>query len=117
MSCIKIIAFSPSKIVPNYPALTGSKAPISRYRETRKRDGETTACKSPIGSGGQDVGPSGVATTGRGAFNLSSSPSVGDEEPPTDGVSLYYNVQTIAFNEKKLRFIKVCFSYERKGNN
>ncbi len=33
----------------------------------------------PIGSGGQDVGPSGVAT-GRGAFNPSSSPSVGDEE-------------------------------------
>jgi len=29
----------------------------------------------------QDVGPSGVAT-GRGAFNLSSSRSVGDEENP-----------------------------------
>ncbi|WP_255473159.1 hypothetical protein [Rummeliibacillus sp. SL167] len=41
----------------------------------------------PIGSGGQDVGPSGVAT-GRGAFNLSFSPSVEDEENPTDGVSL-----------------------------
>ncbi|WP_186725804.1 hypothetical protein [Rummeliibacillus sp. SL167] len=30
----------------------------------------------PIGSGGQNVGPSGVAT-GRGAFNLSSSIPVG----------------------------------------
>ena len=46
-----------------------------------KIDGGTTACKNPIGSGGQDVGPSGVAT-GRGAFNLSSSSLVGDEEDP-----------------------------------
>jgi hypothetical protein len=53
-------------------------------REMRKIDGEPTARKSPIGSGQQDVGSSGVAT-GRGAFNLSSSPSVGDEENPTDG--------------------------------
>ncbi|WP_146550324.1 hypothetical protein [Rummeliibacillus suwonensis] len=37
----------------------------------------------PIGSGQQDVGYSGVATR-RGAFSLSSSSSVGDEEPPTD---------------------------------
>ncbi|WP_186725886.1 hypothetical protein [Rummeliibacillus sp. SL167] len=36
----------------------------------------------------QDVGPSGVAT-GRGAFHLSSSSSVGDEENPANGVSLY----------------------------
>ncbi|WP_312753645.1 hypothetical protein [Rummeliibacillus suwonensis] len=35
----------------------------------------------PIGSGQQDVGHSGVAT-GRGAFSLSSSISVGDEENP-----------------------------------
>jgi len=33
----------------------------------------------PIGSGGQDAGHSGVAT-GRGAFNLSSSSPVWDEE-------------------------------------
>ncbi|WP_186731354.1 hypothetical protein [Rummeliibacillus suwonensis] len=38
----------------------------------------------PTGSGQQDVGHSGVAT-GRGAFNLSSSSSVGDEENHTDG--------------------------------
>ncbi|WP_312753902.1 hypothetical protein [Rummeliibacillus suwonensis] len=37
-----------------------------------------------IGSGQQDVGHSGVVT-GRGAFNLSSSSSVGNEENPTDG--------------------------------
>lgn len=42
----------------------------------------------PIGSGRQDVGHSGIAT-GRGAFHLSSSSSVGDEGNPTDGVSLY----------------------------
>ncbi|WP_279590443.1 hypothetical protein [Rummeliibacillus suwonensis] len=41
-----------------------------------KIDGGSTARKSPIGSDGQDVGPSGVAT-GRGAFNLSFSISVG----------------------------------------
>ncbi|WP_312755619.1 hypothetical protein [Rummeliibacillus suwonensis] len=35
----------------------------------------------PIGSGGQDVGHSGVAT-GRGAFNLSSSISVGMKKTP-----------------------------------
>jgi len=35
----------------------------------------------PIGSGGQDAGYSGVAIR-RGAFNLSSSSSVGDEENP-----------------------------------
>ncbi|MBO2537111.1 hypothetical protein [Rummeliibacillus suwonensis] len=34
--------------------------------------------------GQQDVGPSGVAT-GRGAFNLSSSSSVGMKKAPTDG--------------------------------
>ncbi|WP_186725849.1 hypothetical protein [Rummeliibacillus sp. SL167] len=43
--------------------------------------GGLTACKSPIGLGQQDVGPSGIAT-GRGAFHLSSSSSVGDEENP-----------------------------------
>ena len=43
--------------------------------------GDQTARKSSIGSGQQDVGHSGVAT-GRGAFNLSSSSSVGDEENP-----------------------------------
>ena len=43
-----------------------------------------TARKSPIGSDQQDVGPSGVAT-GRGAFNLSSSSSVGMKKTPTDG--------------------------------
>ncbi|WP_146551673.1 hypothetical protein [Rummeliibacillus sp. SL167] len=37
-----------------------------------------------IGLDGQDVDPSGVVT-GRSAFNLSSSRSAGDEEPPTDG--------------------------------
>ena len=43
----------------------------------------------PIGLGGQDVGPSGVAT-GRGAFNLSSSISVGDA--PTDGSSTLFPI-------------------------
>ncbi|WP_312753594.1 hypothetical protein [Rummeliibacillus suwonensis] len=38
----------------------------------------------PIGSGQQDVGPSGVAI-GRGAFHLSSSISVGIKKIPTDG--------------------------------
>jgi len=38
--------------------------------------GDQTASKGPTGSGQQDVGHSGVAT-GRGAFNLSSSISVG----------------------------------------
>ncbi len=33
-----------------YPALTGSKTPISRYRETTKIDGGLTTRKSPIGS-------------------------------------------------------------------
>jgi len=47
----------------------------------RKIGGESTARKSPIGSGQQDVGHSGVAT-GRGVLNLSSSSSVGDEETP-----------------------------------
>ncbi|WP_186731477.1 hypothetical protein [Rummeliibacillus suwonensis] len=47
----------------------------------RKIGGGTTARKSPIGSGQQDVGPSGVVT-GRGAFNLSSSISVRGEESP-----------------------------------
>ncbi|WP_146551416.1 hypothetical protein [Rummeliibacillus sp. SL167] len=43
----------------------------------------------PIGLGGQDVGPSDFAT-GRGAFHLSSSSSIGDEEnPPLMAVSLY----------------------------
>ncbi|WP_186725791.1 hypothetical protein [Rummeliibacillus sp. SL167] len=36
-----------------------------------------------IGSGGQDVGPSGVAT-GRGAFHFRSSISVWDEENHTE---------------------------------
>ncbi|WP_312753603.1 hypothetical protein [Rummeliibacillus suwonensis] len=47
----------------------------------KKIVGGPTARISPIGSDQQDVGPSGVAT-GRGAFNLSSSSSVGDEETP-----------------------------------
>ncbi|MBO2535392.1 hypothetical protein [Rummeliibacillus suwonensis] len=42
----------------------------------------------PIGSDQQDVGPSGVAT-GRGAFDLSSSPSMVDEKTPLMKVSLY----------------------------
>ncbi|WP_146550076.1 hypothetical protein [Rummeliibacillus suwonensis] len=42
----------------------------------------------PIGSGQQEVGPSDVAT-GRGAFNLSSSPSMVDEKTPLMKVSLY----------------------------
>jgi len=37
----------------------------------------------PIGSGQQDVGHSGVAA-GHGAFNLSSSSSVGMKKTPTD---------------------------------
>ncbi|WP_244950983.1 hypothetical protein [Rummeliibacillus suwonensis] len=69
-----------------YPALTGSKTPSQDIE--RKIDGRSTARKSPIGSGQQDVGPSGVAI-GRGAFNLSSFISVGAEENPTDEVSLY----------------------------
>ncbi|WP_146548873.1 ABC transporter permease [Rummeliibacillus suwonensis] len=65
-----------------YPALTGSKTPhLKIEREAKKIDGRSTARKSPIGSGQQDVGHSGVAT-GRGAFNLSFSSSVGDEENP-----------------------------------
>jgi hypothetical protein len=47
----------------------------------RKIDGGSNCRMRPIGSVQQDVGPSGVAT-GRGAFNLSSSISVGDEENP-----------------------------------
>lgn len=43
--------------------------------------GGSTARKNPIGSGQQEVGPSGVAT-GRSAFNLSSFISVRDEENP-----------------------------------
>ena len=46
-----------------YPALTGSKTPISWG---------WTARKSPIGSNKQDVGHSGVATR-RGAFHFRSS--------------------------------------------
>ncbi|WP_312755670.1 hypothetical protein [Rummeliibacillus suwonensis] len=38
----------------------------------------------PIGSGQQDVGHSSVAT-GRGAFNQSSSSSVGMKKTPIDG--------------------------------
>ncbi|MBO2534459.1 hypothetical protein [Rummeliibacillus suwonensis] len=49
-----------------------------------------TAHKSSIGSGQQDVGPSGVAT-GCGATKLSSSSPVGMKKTLTDGVSLYYN--------------------------
>ncbi|WP_146549102.1 hypothetical protein [Rummeliibacillus suwonensis] len=45
----------------------------------------------PIGSGQQDVGHSGVAT-GRGAFNLSSSIPVGDEENLTDGSFILSNI-------------------------
>ncbi|WP_312755418.1 hypothetical protein [Rummeliibacillus suwonensis] len=41
----------------------------------------STARKSPIGSGQQDVGHSGVAI-GRGAFNLSSFPSLENKENP-----------------------------------
>ena len=60
----------------------GSKTPTSRFREKRERIGEgTTASKSPIGLGQQDVGHS-VVATGRGVLNLSSSISVGDEENP-----------------------------------
>ncbi|WP_312755501.1 hypothetical protein [Rummeliibacillus suwonensis] len=78
-----------SRIFCVYPALTGSKTPTSRFRETRKIDGGSTAHKSPIGSGQQDVGHSGVAI-GHGAFNLSSSVSVKDEEnPPLMEASLY----------------------------
>ncbi|MBO2537109.1 hypothetical protein [Rummeliibacillus suwonensis] len=58
--------------------LTDSKIPISRFREkTGKIGGGQLPVKNPIGSDEQDVGHSGVAT-GRGAFNLSSSSSVGD---------------------------------------
>ena len=47
----------------------------------KKIVGGPTARISPIGSDQQDVGHSGVAT-GRGAFNLSSFISVGNEENP-----------------------------------
>ncbi|WP_312753500.1 hypothetical protein [Rummeliibacillus suwonensis] len=47
--------------------------PPQDLEKNEKIDGGS-ARKSPIGSGGQDVGHSGV-TTGRGAFNLSSSSS------------------------------------------
>ncbi len=59
----------------NLSRFNGQYDPIARYRETRKIDGGSTARKSPISSGQQDVGHSGVAT-GRGVFNLSSSSSV-----------------------------------------
>ncbi|WP_312753627.1 hypothetical protein [Rummeliibacillus suwonensis] len=49
----------------------------------------------PISSGGQDVGPSGVAT-GHGAFHLSSSNS-GMKKISTDGVSLYYFLMVLHF--------------------
>ena len=45
----------------------------------RKIDGGSTARKSPIGSGQQDVGHSGVAT-GRGVFHFRSSSSVGKKK-------------------------------------
>ncbi|WP_146553906.1 MULTISPECIES: hypothetical protein [Rummeliibacillus] len=55
----------------------------------RKIGGGSTTRKSPIGSGQQDVGHSGVAT-GRGAFNLSSSISMGDgRKLPLMEASLY----------------------------
>ncbi|MBO2534529.1 hypothetical protein, partial [Rummeliibacillus suwonensis] len=55
----------------------------SRFWEKREKiGGGSTARKSPIGSGQQDVDHSGVAT-GRGAFNLSSSSSVGIKKIPT----------------------------------
>ncbi|WP_312755944.1 hypothetical protein, partial [Rummeliibacillus suwonensis] len=54
--------------------------PPSQDLERNEKDRwGSTAHKSPIGSGQQDVGHSGVAT-GRGVLHLSSSISVGDEE-------------------------------------
>jgi len=64
-----------------YPALTGSKTPTSKFSESKEVRWEINCYMRPVGLGGQDVGHSGVAT-GRGAFNLSSSTSVGDEENP-----------------------------------
>jgi hypothetical protein len=65
-----------------YPALTGSKTPTSQGLEKNEKDRWEINCRMrPIGLGQQDVGHSGVVT-GRGAFNLSSSISVGDEENP-----------------------------------
>ncbi|WP_146552164.1 hypothetical protein [Rummeliibacillus sp. SL167] len=66
-----------------YPALTGSKTPPSRYREKREKiggGGQLPHASDWFGRG-QDVCPSGVATR-RGAFNLSSPSSMGDEENP-----------------------------------
>ncbi|WP_312753254.1 hypothetical protein [Rummeliibacillus suwonensis] len=48
-----------------YPALTGGKTPPQGLGKNEKESGGSTARKSPIGSGQQDVGYSGVAT-GRG---------------------------------------------------
>ena len=59
----------------SYLAVTGGTIPTPNKSRL-------TACKTPIfSSGQQDVGHLGIAT-GRGAFNLSSSSSVGDEENP-----------------------------------
>ena len=74
-----IIYFAYFKKILVDPALTGSKTPSQDLERNEKVRWGSTAYKSPIGSGQQDVGPSGVAT-GRGVFNLSSSISVGDEE-------------------------------------
>ena len=64
-----------------YPALTGSKTPPQGLERNEKIGGGINCRMRPIGLGQQDVGHSGVAT-GRGAFNLSSSILVGDEENP-----------------------------------
>ncbi|MBO2537279.1 hypothetical protein [Rummeliibacillus suwonensis] len=60
----------------------------------------------PIGSGQQDVGPSGVAT-GRGAFNLSSSSSVGMKKNPTDG-SFPLSVQKRSGTKRQLYLLCIC---------
>ncbi|WP_312754945.1 hypothetical protein [Rummeliibacillus suwonensis] len=64
-----------------YPALTGSKTLISRYKEKRE---DRWGINCPLKSdwfGPTGCWSSGVAT-GRGAFHFRSSSSVGDEENP-----------------------------------
>jgi hypothetical protein len=61
--------------------LTGSKIPtIGLARNEKDRWGMNCRMR-PIGSDGQDVGHSGVAT-GRGAFHFRFFSSAGDEENP-----------------------------------
>lgn len=64
----------------------------SRFREKRENGWAINCRMSPIGSTNKMLVPSGVAT-GRGDFNLSSSISTGDENPPLMEVSFYREME------------------------